>query len=95
MMYWGNGDLGWGSWVAMIASMVLFWGLIAWAIVTFLRRPADVPVAPEQVLAALEGWSSGAWAARWSGGLFSRSGRRARGIPARDGTGPSSHPYSE
>lgn len=26
MMYWRNGDWNWAAWVAMTASMVLFWG---------------------------------------------------------------------
>lgn len=53
MMDWGNGDWGWGwgAWVVMTASMVLFWGLVAWVIVTVVRRPDDKPVAPEEVLA--------------------------------------------
>jgi putative membrane protein len=51
MMYWGNGDWNWAAWVAMTASMVLFWGLIAWAVVTLVRQPRDVTRRPEEVLA--------------------------------------------
>lgn len=42
MMYW-NGDSGWGwgwgwgAWLGMSLMMVLFWGLVAWAIVAIAR----------------------------------------------------------
>jgi putative membrane protein len=51
MMYWGNGDWNWAAWLVMTASMVLFWGLVAWVVVTVIRRPSDNPRRPEDVLA--------------------------------------------
>lgn len=51
MMYWGSGDWNWAAWVAMTASMVLFWGLVAWVVVTVVRRPGDTHRRPEDVLA--------------------------------------------
>ena len=41
MMYWGNGDWNWTAWVAMTLGMVLFWGLVAWLLVTLVRHPRD------------------------------------------------------
>ena len=44
----GGGDIGWGGWIVMVAMMVVFWGAIAWVIVTLIRhgspgtpRPAE------------------------------------------------------
>lgn len=51
MMYWGSGDWNWAAWLAMTASMVLFWGLVAWVVVTIVRRPGDTHRSPEDVLA--------------------------------------------
>jgi putative membrane protein len=51
MMYWGNGNWSWAAWIAMTASMVLFWGLIAWAVVTVIRRPGGNGSSPEDILA--------------------------------------------
>lgn len=51
MMYWGNGDWNWAAWVAMTASMVLFWGLVAWVVVTIVRRPDATHRSPEDLLA--------------------------------------------
>lgn len=36
-MMWGYGDWGWGAWLAMTASMLLFWGLLVGAIVWSVR----------------------------------------------------------
>jgi putative membrane protein len=35
---YGDGGMGWGGWVAMAAMMVVFWGAIAWVIVTQIRH---------------------------------------------------------
>lgn len=51
MMYWGNGDWNWAAWIVMTASMVLFWGLVAWVAVTVMRRPGVTQRSPEDVLA--------------------------------------------
>ena len=50
-MYWGNGDWNWAAWLVMTASMVLFWGLVAWVAITILRRPGEAHPSPEDVLA--------------------------------------------
>ena len=36
-MMWWNGDWSWWAWLAMTVIMLAFWGLIAWAIVAFVR----------------------------------------------------------
>jgi putative membrane protein len=38
MHYYGNGGIGWGGWLVMVAMMVVFWGAIAWVIVTLIRH---------------------------------------------------------
>jgi putative membrane protein len=49
MMYHGYGNDGghWGLWVLMIVAMVVFWGALAWIIVTLVRQrgtpPGSVP----------------------------------------------------
>ena len=40
-MYWGSGDWNWAAWLMMTASMVLFWGLVAWIVITIVRRPSE------------------------------------------------------
>lgn len=53
-MHWNYG-WGWGSWLMMTLTMVGFWGLVAWVIVTLARGDGrgvtSVPSAPEQILA--------------------------------------------
>lgn len=41
MMYWSDSDWGWGSWIIMTVSMVAFWCLIAWVVVSVLRSGAS------------------------------------------------------
>lgn len=44
MWYRGGGGWGWGAWLAMLFMMVVFWGVIAWVVVTLIRhgsRPPD------------------------------------------------------
>ena len=36
MMYWNDG-WGWGAWLMMTIFMVVFWGLVAWVVVTLVR----------------------------------------------------------
>ncbi|MGZ4680944.1 MAG: SHOCT domain-containing protein [Acidimicrobiales bacterium] len=33
-----DGGIGWGGWVAMVVMMVVFWGAIAWVVVTLIRH---------------------------------------------------------
>jgi putative membrane protein len=35
---YGNGGGHWGLWVLMIVAMVVFWGALAWVIVTLVRH---------------------------------------------------------
>ncbi len=57
-MRYGDGGVGWGGWLAMVAMMVVFWGAIAWVIVTLIRhlssgspRPlGGAPSGPLQIL---------------------------------------------
>jgi len=37
-MRYGDGGIGWGGWFAMVVMMVVFWGAIAWVIVTLIRQ---------------------------------------------------------
>lgn len=50
MMYWGNGDWSWTAWMAMSISMVLFWGLIVWAMFSLLRNGTSQERTPLQIL---------------------------------------------
>jgi putative membrane protein len=58
MMYhdhgFGNGG-HWGLWVLMIVAMVVFWGALAWVIVTLVRHrggpSSSVPPAPGPTVA--------------------------------------------
>ncbi len=50
MMYWGNGDWNWAAWMAMSISMVLFWGLIVWAMFSLLRNGTSQERTPLQIL---------------------------------------------
>jgi putative membrane protein len=40
MMRYGydGGGMGWGGWLAMVMMMVVFWGAIAWVVVTLIRH---------------------------------------------------------
>ena len=61
MMWWyGDGGLGWGGWLVMSLSMLVFWGLLIWGVVTLVRWSArssstgtdrTMPETPEQILA--------------------------------------------
>ena len=52
MMHYGYGNGGghWGLWILMIVAMVVFWGALAWIIVTLVRQrgtpAASIPPAP-------------------------------------------------
>jgi putative membrane protein len=49
MMYYSGGGMGWAGWVMMGLSFLVFWGLIAAAVVWFvrsLRGPATGQGAP-------------------------------------------------
>ena len=37
-MRYGGSGIGWGGWLAMVAMMVVFWGAIAWVVVTLIRQ---------------------------------------------------------
>lgn len=39
MMYWGSGgNPAWWMWIPMTVSMLLFWGLVVWGVVTVVRH---------------------------------------------------------
>jgi putative membrane protein len=37
-MWWWNGEWNWAAWIAMLVSMLAFWGIIAWGLVAIARR---------------------------------------------------------
>jgi len=37
-MRYGGGGIGWGGWIVMVAMMAVFWGAVAWVIVTLIRQ---------------------------------------------------------
>ena len=39
-MRYGDGGIGWGGWFAMAVMMVVFWGAVAWVVVTLIRHNA-------------------------------------------------------
>jgi putative membrane protein len=43
---YGYGNSHWGLWVLMIVAMIVFWGAIAWIIVTLVRRQGVPPGSP-------------------------------------------------
>lgn len=59
MTGWYNDGIGWGGWIAMTLMMVLFWGLVIFAVVAISRgttkaiRPAD-PAAPHDPMRILD-----------------------------------------
>ena len=51
---WWHGNWGWGSWLAMSLSMLVFWGLVIWVVATLVRSPGtprEPSVDPERILA--------------------------------------------
>lgn len=50
MVWYDHNSGGWG-WLAMTAGMLLFWGLLAWAVVALVRSSPSTTSDPEQVLA--------------------------------------------
>lgn len=56
MMYWNDGGPGWVGWLVMIISMIAFWGLLAWVVVSLIRAAGKRPqpggsAVPEELLA--------------------------------------------
>ena len=47
MMRDGGGGIGWGGWLVMVAMMVVFWGALAWVVVTLIRQNGAPTVAPD------------------------------------------------
>jgi hypothetical protein len=43
MRSYGDGGIGWGGWIVMAAMMVVFWGAIAWVVVTLIRHAGSRP----------------------------------------------------
>ena len=39
-MRYGNDGVGWGGWLIAVVMMVVFWGAIAWVVVTLIRHGA-------------------------------------------------------
>ena len=34
---WWHGDVGWAGWLLMLTTMVVFWGLVVWAVLVVTR----------------------------------------------------------
>jgi len=45
-MHWDDG-WGWGVWLMMMGFMVVFWGLIAWVVVTLVREQSRTRHPPQ------------------------------------------------
>jgi len=39
----GGGGWGWGAWLMMTVLLVVFWGAVAWVIVTLIRHGDSTP----------------------------------------------------
>ena len=37
MIGWYHDGMGWGGWLVMLLGMVVFWGLVVWAVVVLSR----------------------------------------------------------
>ena len=37
MMGWYHDGMGWAGWLVMVAGMVVFWGLVVWAVMAIFR----------------------------------------------------------
>ena len=54
--YGNGGGIGWVGWFAMVVMMVVFWGAIAWVVVTLIRsggahsRPEPMATDPMRIL---------------------------------------------
>jgi putative membrane protein len=51
---WWHGDLSWWGWLGMTATMLAFWGLVIWGVVTLVRGGGSGRTdhqSPEDVLA--------------------------------------------
>jgi len=42
---YGDAGMGWAGWLVMVTMMVVFWGAIAWVIITLIRSNR-VPAGP-------------------------------------------------
>ena len=54
MMWWQGGGWGWSGWLFMTLTMLVFWGAIAWIVVTLVRRSSGsrgAAPSAEQILA--------------------------------------------
>ena len=45
MRYYGDG-IGWGGWLVMVVLMAVFWGAIAWVVVTLIRHNGSGSLPP-------------------------------------------------
>lgn len=43
MRYWDGGGWGWGGWFAMLIMMLIFWGAVAWVVVSLIRHGGPRP----------------------------------------------------
>lgn len=46
MMGWYHDGMGWGGWLVMLLGMVVFWGLVVWAVVMLFRDTQSVDARP-------------------------------------------------
>ena len=59
-MMWYDGGWGWGAWLGGSLMMVVFWGLVAWVVVTLVRhsnatnREPTSDAGPGDAMAVLE-----------------------------------------
>ena len=54
MMHWFYGGMGWGGWTVMTLTMVVFWGLVIYAVIAITRaggeRRSGAPEDPMRIL---------------------------------------------
>jgi putative membrane protein len=51
MMFGYHDGSGWGGWVLMVLAMVVFWGLVVWAILALFRSGPTPGIGPDEAAA--------------------------------------------
>lgn len=54
MMWWTHDGWNQWAWIVMSLGMVVFWALVAWAVVSLIRRPRGSEARPDDARAILD-----------------------------------------